>query len=277
MRKHLNTKSLIKNTMGKIIALLSAKGGVGKTTAAINIAHALNTFGRNIVLFEANVRTPHVGLMLGFPDVEKNLHSILEKKHEIKDGIYLHYSGLKVAIANFKGKHHFTHKELEGIHEALQDIKEHVELVVVDTPSNHSPEIYHALNAADYVLLITTPDLASVLETLKSLKYALHMKKQVLGVIVNRVTQKNHELSSKNIEQLLEYKVISIIPEDENIPLSIRLKHPITFSHPQSPSAIAFKQLSATLIGQKYDTKAEFSEKKGKFFYPFIKKTRWLR
>ena len=53
--------------VSRIIGCISAKGGVGKTTSAINLAAALNYFGKDVTLVDANLTSPNVGIYLGTP------------------------------------------------------------------------------------------------------------------------------------------------------------------------------------------------------------------
>ena len=51
--------------MTYFIGIASGKGGVGRTTVALNLAHALHSFGRKVVLVDAHFSTPHIALNLG--------------------------------------------------------------------------------------------------------------------------------------------------------------------------------------------------------------------
>ena len=69
--------------MSKLITITSGKGGVGKTTTAINLGAALNAFGKDVVVLDANLTTPNVGLHLGAPLVPVSLNHVLSGKANI--------------------------------------------------------------------------------------------------------------------------------------------------------------------------------------------------
>ena len=80
----------------KIITVTSGKGGVGKTTTAINLGAALNSFGKEVIIVDANLTTPNVGLHLGAPIVPVNLNHVMQGKAKVTDAIYEHESGTKI-------------------------------------------------------------------------------------------------------------------------------------------------------------------------------------
>ena len=75
---------------------------------------------------------------------------------------------------------------------------------------------------------------------------------QVSGIILTRVYDDELELTKKDVEAILETPVIGIIPEDETIREAVKMKHPVTHSHPNAPSSLGYKELAAKLLGEKY-------------------------
>ena len=82
--------------MAKIIVINSGKGGVGKTTTAINLGAGLNSLSKNVVVVDANLNTPNVGIHLGAPIVPITLNHVLKGKADIEDAVYEHSSGTKI-------------------------------------------------------------------------------------------------------------------------------------------------------------------------------------
>jgi len=238
--------------MTKIIAVASAKGGVGKTTTAINLGTALARFGRHVIVVDGNLKTPNIGIHLGAPIVPASVHDAVKGKKSIRDCVYLHPSGVRIApasisIDDLKGL------KLEKLPEALKELHGTDELVVVDSAAGLGEEMFSAVDAADEVIAVTTADLASVTDCLRTITLIEEKGITVVGVVLNKVRDDNLEMKQAEIEALLEKPVIASIPEDESIRESLRKNHPVVYTHPDSPSSIAYKQLAATLIGQKYE------------------------
>ena len=90
--------------MAKIYAIISGKGGVGKTTTAINLGTSLNKLGEDVIIVDANLTTPNVGIHLGAPIVPTTLNQVLNNKAKIEDAIYEHESGTKIMPASLSLK-----------------------------------------------------------------------------------------------------------------------------------------------------------------------------
>src|SRR3989338_9089200 len=86
--------------MTKFIVIASSKGGVGKTTTAINLGTALTSFGRDVIVVDANLSAPNVSLYIGAPQVPITLQDVLERNKKITDALYMHANGLKIIPAS---------------------------------------------------------------------------------------------------------------------------------------------------------------------------------
>ncbi|MBU0758098.1 MAG: cell division ATPase MinD [Nanoarchaeota archaeon] len=237
--------------MTKFIVVASSKGGVGKTTTAINLATALHGFGREIILVDANISTPNVGIYLGASKVPITLHDVLSAEKPLSDSIYILRSGLKVIPASIsisdqkKARH-----ELLGKY--LQQLAGKAEIVIIDSAAGLGGEMISAIKTGDEIIIITTPDLASVTDALRTVRVCRDHNKKILGIIVNRVREDDFEIAKSNIEFILEHPIIALIPEDDTIRQANHLKSPVTYSHPNAPSSVSYKKLAAKILGVKY-------------------------
>src|SRR3989338_2354271 len=86
--------------MTRFLGMYSGKGGVGKSTSAINLAASLNYFGHDVVIADCNFTTPNIGIHLGVPVVPIHLNHVLQGKNHISESVYLHPSGIKIIPAS---------------------------------------------------------------------------------------------------------------------------------------------------------------------------------
>src|SRR3989338_8454423 len=70
--------------MTKFIAIVSGKGGAGKTTATLNLGQALTDLGKKVIVVDTNFATPNVAIQLGFMNPEGTINKFLRKEKEKK-------------------------------------------------------------------------------------------------------------------------------------------------------------------------------------------------
>ncbi len=244
----------------RFIGCFAAKGGVGKTTSAINLAAALNFHGKTAVLVDANISTPNVGLYLGIPIPPVTLHDVLANKNDINEAIYTHGSGLKVVPASIalKDSKKVDVNKIKGV---VSELYGHSEFVIVDSPAGLGKETLSALKAVDEVLIITNPEMPAVTDALKTVKVCKELNKKVIGVVVNKTNSKNADMPMRDIEKILEIPIVGIIPEDRAVKFSQVRKEPVVHVYPNSAAAVQCKRLAADLSGAYYNEKVDLQEK----------------
>jgi len=235
----------------KKILVASSKGGVGKTTTAINLAAVLSMYGKKTLLVDANLAAPDIGLHLGAPFVETTLHHVLTNSAHAFDAVYEHHSGLHVMPGSIELSHkNIQHKKsLKSITAELENVYDYL---ILDSESHTKDiELQNTLHAADSVLLVTQADLPSLTHTLKTKKLAEKMQKQILGVIINKHTE--YDLSEKSVEKFLECNVIGIVPDDMTIKESQHAREILVHSHPYSKAATSYKKIISHILGDNID------------------------
>ncbi|MBS3094218.1 cell division ATPase MinD [Candidatus Pacearchaeota archaeon] len=242
--------------MKKIIVITSGKGGVGKTTTAVNLGAAINYFGKEVLIVDGNLTTPNVGLHLGSPEVPINLNHVLSDKAEVFEAVYEHESGMKILPSSL------SIKELDKIKpERLKDFKKDFlnvsDWVIVDSAAGLGHETRSTMELADELIIVTNPEIPAITDALKTIKLAQKMKKPVIGVIVTRVRKDDVEMSSEMVRDMLEVPILGMIPEDIVVKESLNQKNPVVHTHPKSKPARAYKEIAAQLLNVDYNSKKD--------------------
>jgi septum site-determining protein MinD len=234
--------------MEKIIAIVSGKGGVGKTTFTANLGYAMTQFGKDVVAVDADLSTSNLGLQLGFYQFPLGLQDALEGNIGILNAIYTHPSGLKVVPASISLNYLTKNPTPYRLKSVLSDLSG---IILIDSPPGLREDALLVLKACDDILVVTNPEIPAVTDALKVIKVAREMGKEPLGIVVNRSRDK-FELTIPEIEEMCDLNVIGRVPEDKHVKRSMFEKTPIVALRPNSRSAIEFKRVAAALIGEEY-------------------------
>lgn len=234
--------------MAKVITITSGKGGVGKTTTAINLGVALNSFGKEVIILDANLTTPNVGLHLGAPVVPVSLNHVLSGRAKIADAIYEHESGTKIIPSSLSIKElkRLNHGKLKDVAKKLRKM---ADFIIFDSAAGLGEEAIASLESGDELIIVTNPEIPAVTDALKTAKVIEELGKTVKGVIVTRVRGTKTEMPIVNVRDMLELQIIGVVPEDKNMQHALVLKDALIHTHPKSRAARAYRMIAAKLIG----------------------------
>ncbi len=237
--------------MARTILIISGKGGVGKTTTAINLASALHSLGKEVLLVDGSISTPDVGIHLGAPVIPVSFHHVLSGRARAREAIYMHSSGLRVLPGSISLQE-MKRAKPEGMKKAIDSLRRSSDFIIIDSTAGFGKETLHAIEAASELIIVTNPELPSVTNALKAAKIAESMGKAVTGVIVTSQTGDKTEMSLDEIEEMLETRILGIVPEDSKVKEAAASKDILVRSHSRSKAARAYKELAARLVGHRY-------------------------
>jgi pilus assembly protein CpaE len=252
--------------VGKLITVFSPKGGVGKTTLAVNLGIALA--GHD------NAKVCLVDLDLGFGDVAITLQ--LFPARTIADAVGLdadmdfsilqplltpHRSGISTLVAPVQpdAKDSIAASLVSRI---LMTLKQNFDFVVVDTSPAFDEHVLQAFDETDELLLVATLDVP----TLKNVKIAvetldlLNFPKPRRHLILNRADDKVG-LSADKVESTLDMKIATMIPTSTEVANATNSGEPIMSSHPRHPVSVAVERLAVELAGTPLPTSHSASPK----------------
>jgi len=237
--------------MARIIVINSGKGGVGKTTTAINLGASLNKMKKEVIIVDANLNTPNVGLQLGAPIVPVTLNHVLKRKADIEDAIYEHSSGTKIIPSSLSIKE-LTKFNTKKLPEIAQQLAKLCDYVIIDSAAGFGEEVIAVLEAADEIIIVTNPEMPAVTDALKAVKVARQMGKVINGVVVTRHNNAKYEMPLSSIKSMLESQIIGVIPEDKAVKEALNLRDAVVHTHPRSRVSRKYHEIACKVAGEKF-------------------------
>jgi septum site-determining protein MinD len=236
----------------RVLAVVSGKGGVGKTTFVANIGIALTNYGKRVLVIDCNVTTPHLSYYLGVKNYSITLNHLFEGKI---DPVFAPQDQNGVmfipASEKFFDLRQVDMKQLEKIVARLRD-EGRFDFIILDAAAGLGREALGTVNAADEIIFVTTPTAPSIMDITRCDEVARLMGHKKFGMVLNMVRGKDHEIPVDKAEDLFNAPVLGRIPYDEGILDSTAEGVPITWMRPDSRSASAFKEIAAQLISNDF-------------------------
>jgi septum site-determining protein MinD len=232
---------------GYVCTVAGGKGGVGKTTSAVNVGVALQERGYDVVVVDADLGMANLGAMLEI-DHDTSVHEILSGEAAVSEALTDATRGVTV-IPGEQSLEAFADADPAKLRKVIKTLRNAYDVVLIDTGAGLSHEVAVPLGLADGIILVTTPDDVAVGDTVKTAEVAERIDGKVLGSVLNRV---NRTTDVGGIQDTLGLPLLAVIPD--NTPATEQ--EPLVVHAPDSPAADAFEQLTANLDDIFFGSKA---------------------
>jgi pilus assembly protein CpaE len=242
---------------GKVVTVFSAKGGVGKTTLATNLATHLASTGARTLLIDLDLAFGDVAICLQLVPAQSVFNAVAMSGHLDEAGIdaisTVHESsGLHVICApNDPGD---ADRIPPGVTtELIKVARQHYDYVLVDSPPSFTEHVLAACDLSDALVLVATLDIPAV----KNLRVAidtldmLGSPKDARIIVLNRADTKVG-LRAEDVESAIKAKIAVSIPSSLTVPSSINRGVPIVIDDPKGAVSAAIRLLGDVHIRQRF-------------------------
>ncbi len=223
---------------GYVCTIAGGKGGVGKTTTAVNLGASLQAAGHDTVVVDADLGVANLARLL---DVyyEHSVHEVLADEVRAVDALTEAGEGLTV-LPGQSSLEAFAEADPAGLREVIQTLRERFDAVVVDTGGGLSHETAVPLGLADGTLLVTTPEAVAFADTFKTAELTERVGGRVIGALITRVSPET-ELGSIGVE--FDFPLLGLVPED----VEAAGDEPLIVTAPDSEAADAYTRVTDQL------------------------------
>lgn len=260
LRNVIRAKNVRSISKARVITITSGKGGVGKSTVAVNLAIQLRKLGKKVIIFDADMGLANVEVMFG-----------AIPKYNLSDMIY-HGKKMKEIITQgpmeigfisggngITGMNNLTKNQLSKLVNNLIELDELTDFILIDTGAGIANNVMEFVLASPEVLLVLTPEPSSLTDSYSLIK-ALYgnpgfvRKDTNIEVVVNRATSpedgkivyaKLNSVISKFLQG--EVHFFGTVPRDAQLEQSVREQKIVSLSAPNSRSSQAFSRLAGSL------------------------------
>lgn len=252
--------------MTRIIGIVSGKGGVGKTTLTVNLGAVLaQEYKKDVVIVDCNVTTSHLGMYLGMYYYPVSFNQVLSGDVAIDKAIYDYsISGLRVIPASLSMED-LKGVEITELKRSIKSLFGKADIVILDAAPGFGREAMATIRASDEVLFVMTPFVPAMMDVIKAYQSSSQHGAKPLGVVMNMTGEGRHELTTYEVEQLVELPIVSRIPRDKEVLRSLAAKIPVVDLSPKAKASREISKLAAYLVGEEYRPSGMFSRLSGMF------------
>jgi len=245
--------------LGRVLAVTSGKGGVGKTFVSANLAAALAKRGLRVLVLDADLGLANLDVVLNlYPKL--TLHDVFTGKAKLEEAIIKAPGGFSVLLAG-SGMVEYSRLTPEVRNEFLKimaNLVPHYDIVLLDTGAGISDVVLFAVSLASEVIVVATPEPTSLTDAYATIKVLVgQQKRQVVRLVINQTARLGDGRAiTVQLQQVLNrfvtpepgqaVKLVHMgdIPADPSVRQAVMRRQLMLQTAPGCPAGLAVTQLA---------------------------------
>lgn len=238
--------------MGKVIVIVSGKGGTGKTTAAGAIGSCLGAMGKRTLCVDCDAGLRNLDITLGLTNyAAANLSHVADGTWTLEDACVRHPKIENLSFLDAPPRYRSEY-DIAKIKEVFEEIKESFEFCLLDAPAGIGPDVDFVISLADMAIIVSTGDASSMRDgQVMSAKLREAGVKDV-RLLVNRVRGRMLDAAGMTIDQMIDAigaQLIGIVREDREVIISANVETPLVL-YSRKSAAKDFLKVAQRLAGE---------------------------
>lgn len=238
--------------MGEIIAVLSGKGGTGKTSVCAGLAVAMAQAGRSVLCIDCDVGLRNLDISLGLTDNGAlSFLDISEGGYELSQAA-VHPSFPELRFLTAPMNRSVERIDAEAFGEMLRKARGSFDYILLDAAAGVDAGFRLVAKNADRHLIVTGPGPAAVRDAARVGELLELMGKREVRILVNRVEKSMLSYLRVTIDDVMDstgLPLMGVVPEDDNVVFAAACGMPLAAFHRRSPAAAAFRRIAKRIQG----------------------------
>ena len=238
--------------MGELIAVLSGKGGTGKTSLCAGIATALAQQGENVLCIDCDVGLRNLDISLGLTDSGAlSFMDVAEGNYPL-DRAARHPAYLSLAFLTAPMNSAADEIDPKTFEKMLLQARKEYDYIFLDAPAGVDTGLRLTCTAADRVILVTGAELAAIRDAGRTGQILELMGKDNVRLVVNRIRPKIISAMALTVDDVMDeagLPLIGIVPEDEDVTIAAAFSTPLLAWNRRSVAAAACRRIANRIRG----------------------------
>lgn len=243
----------------KVIAVVSGKGGVGKSNISLNFALSLAKLNKKVAVLDLDIGMANIDILMGLTP-SYHMMSIIEDELTIWDVIEDGPNGIAY-IAGGSSFSTFVEVDEKGMNRFFQQLEQlcyHYDYIVMDMGAGVTKTSLQFTLASHDVFIVTTPEPTALTDAYAMMKHILqHDQSKPFYLIVNRADSKKEGTTVLNSFTRVAAKFLNkdvhglgMIPFDKKVMQAVKSQTPFVLMDEHAKAAKAMQQIASTYIGE---------------------------
>ncbi len=241
-------------SVGQAIAVVSGKGGTGKTAFTANVGMALAQMGYATLCLDCDIGLRNLDIAMAMTDrAVMDFTDVLAGRCALEEAAVSHPSQRNLYLLTAPARTDRLELDVDGFQRMLRAVREKFDYCLMDAPAGLGDGFQLAVRAADRAAVITTTDASSLRDAQRTAMELDMLPRGRVHLVVNRCRKKLMKSLRQTIDDAIDaagLPLLGVIPEDETMPLHAGRNTPLLLTT-NDCAAQAYRNIARRIDGQR--------------------------